>query len=134
MDNSQSKRKPYVRPVDRNWWTKSRFFLLYMLREGTSLFVSTYAVILLVGLLRLSQGPEAFAGWQAALTHPLSILFHLAILAACLFHAKTWFELAPKAMRLMKGEELFPAKPIILAQYAALGVVSLVVLLVTLIA
>ena len=134
MDNRQSKRKPYVRPVDKSWWTKSRFFLLYMLREGTSLFVSTYAVILLVGLLRLSQGPVAFAGWQAALTHPLSILFHLAILAACLFHAKTWFELAPKAMRLMKGEELFPAKPIILAQYVALGVVSLVVLLVALIA
>lgn len=60
-------------------------------------------------------------------------MFHLAILAACLFHAKTWFELAPKAMRLMKGEELFPAKPIILAQYVALGVVS-VVLLVALIA
>jgi len=134
MDNTQSKRKPYVRPVDKTWWTKSRFFMLYMLREGTSLFVSTYAVILLVGLLRLSQGPVAFAGWQAALTHPLSILFHLIVLIACLFHAKTWFELAPKAMRLMRGEELFPAKPIIMAQYIALGAVSLVVLLFALIA
>ena len=134
MDNTQSKRKPYVRPVDKTWWTKSRFFMLYMLREGTSLFVSTYAVILLVGLLRLSQGPVAFAGWQAALTHPLSILFHLVVLIACLFHAKTWFALAPKAMRVMHGEEPIPDRPIVLAQYIALGAVSVIVLLVTLLA
>ncbi len=132
--DTQSKRKPYVRPVEKGWWLKSRSLTLYMVREGTSLFVSAYAVILLVGLLRLSQGPVPFAGWLAALTHPLAIMFHLAVLAACLFHAKTWFELAPKAMRIMRGEELFPAKPIIMAQYLALGGVSLVVLIVALVA
>lgn len=127
MDTSQSKRKPYVRPIKKSWWLKDRFYVLYMLREGTSTLVSIYAVILLWGLLRLSQGPEAFAGWLDALSHPLAILLHLAILAACLFHAKTWFELAPKAMRLFKGNELLPEKPIVLAQLIALGVVSLVV-------
>ncbi|MFC3913150.1 fumarate reductase subunit C [Pseudaeromonas sharmana] len=134
MDNSQSKRKPYVRPVEKGWWLKNSFYIHYMLREGTSLFVSIYAVILLVGLLRLSQGPDAWAGWLAALTHPLSVLFHLAVLAACLFHAKTWFALAPKAMRVMHGEEPIPDRPIVLAQYIALGAVSVIVLLVTLLA
>ena len=73
MDTSQSKRKPYIRPVEKGWWLKDNFFIHYMLREGTSLFVSTYAVILLVGLLRLSQGAIAFQGWLDALTHPLAI-------------------------------------------------------------
>ncbi len=134
MDNSQSKRKPYVRPVEKGWWLKNGFFIQYMLREGTSLFVSIYAIILLIGLLRLSQGPEAWDGWLTAMEHPLAILFHLLVLAACLFHAKTWFALAPKAMRIMHGEEPIPDKPIVLAQYIALGAVSFVVLLVTLLA
>ncbi|MCD8548514.1 MAG: fumarate reductase subunit C [Aeromonadaceae bacterium] len=134
MDNSQSKRKPYVRPVKKSWWLKDRFYILYMLREGTSLLVAIYAVILMVGLLRLSQGEAAFNGWLAALSQPLSILLHLAVLAACAFHAKTWFALAPKAMRIFKGDELIPAKPIIMAQYIGLAGTSLVVLLFVLLA
>ena len=134
MASMQSKRKPYVRPVEKGWWLKNNFYIHYMLREGTSVFVSIYAVILLVGLLRLSQGASAFQGWLDALSHPLSVLFHLVVLAACLFHAKTWFELAPKAMRIMHGEEPIPDKPIVLAQYIALAAVSLLVLIVALVA
>ncbi len=133
MDMTQSKRKPYVRTMKKNWWLRNAFYTGYMLREGTSLFVSIYAVTLLWGLLRLSQGPEAFAGWLESLSHPLVVLFHLLVLAACLFHAKTWFALAPKAMRIFRGEEMVPDKPIVMAQYIALGVVSLVVLIVVLV-
>lgn len=134
MDNTQTKRKPYVRPVEKGWWLKNSFYIHYMLREGTCLFVSIYAVILLVGLLRLSQSAEAWQGWLQAMTHPLAMLFHVLVLAACLFHAKTWFALAPKAMRVMIGEEPLPDRLIVLGQYAALGAVSVVVLLVALLA
>lgn len=134
MDNSQSKRKPYVRPVEKGWWLKKQFYVHYMLREGTSVFVSIYAVILLFGLLRLSQGAEAWQGWLHAMGQPLAVIFHVLVLAACLFHAKTWFALAPKAMRVMRGEEPIPDRPIVLAQYIGLGAVSLVVLLVALLA
>lgn len=134
MDSTQSKRKPYIRPVEKGWWLKNHFYIHYMLREGTCVLVSIYAVILLVGLLRLSQGPVAFQGWLDALSHPFAILFHVAVLVACLFHAKTWFELAPKAMRIMHGEEPIPDRPIVMAQYIALAGVSLVVLIVALVA
>lgn len=51
MDNSQLNVNPMsVRSRQELVDQEPRFFLLYMLREGTSLFVSTYAVILLVGL------------------------------------------------------------------------------------
>ena len=72
MDISQSKRKPYVRQVKKSWWLRNSFYTGYMLREGTCIFVGAYAVILLCGLLRLSQGPEAFAGWLAASRHASS--------------------------------------------------------------
>lgn len=134
MDMSQSKRKPYVRKVKKTWWLKHAFYTNYMLREGTCLFVGAYVVTLMWGLLRLSQGPDAFSGWLASLHSPLAIVFHLIALAACLFHAFTWFSLAPKAIRLFKGEELMPEKPIIMAQYIGLAVVSLIVLIVAILA
>lgn len=134
MDMSQSKRKPYVRQMKKRWWLRNSLYTGYMVREGTCIFVGAYAVVLLWGLLRLTQGPEAFAGWLDSMHSPLAILFHLIALAACLFHATTWFSLAPKAIRVFKGEELIPAKPIIMAQYIGLAAVSVIVLLVALLA
>ncbi|WP_108652227.1 fumarate reductase subunit C [Dongshaea marina] len=128
MNNSQSKRKPYVRDVKKDWWLKNRFYSFYMLREFTCVFAAIYVVILLWGLLRLSQGQVAFEGWLNALHSPVAIVFHILALIAMLYHAKTWFALAPKATRLFKGEELFPEKPIVLSQYIALAVVFMVVL------
>lgn len=124
MNNTQSKRKPYVREMKKDWWLKNAFYTGYMIREGTSIFVSIYAVVLMWGLLRLVQGQEAFNGWLESLQSPIAILFHVIALAACLFHAKTWFALAPKAMRIFRGEDLLPEKPIVIVQYVALAVVS----------
>ena len=60
MNNTESKRKPYVREMKKDWWLKNAFYTGYMIREGTSIFVSIYAVVLMWGLLRLVQGQEAF--------------------------------------------------------------------------
>jgi fumarate reductase subunit C len=87
--------KTYVRPMD-GWWRKNPFFVRYMIREGSSVFLAIYALILLVGLLRLSQGPEAYEGWRTALTHPVSILFHWAALLTVGYHAYTWWMVSPK--------------------------------------
>lgn len=134
MDLSQSKRKPYVRKVQKTWWLKNVFYTQYMLREGTSIFVGAYVVTLMCGLLRLSQGADAFNAWVSALHSPMAIFFHLLALVSCLFHAKTWFSLAPKAIRVFKGEELLPEKPIIFAQWIGLAVVSVIVLLIAILA
>lgn len=56
MNNTESKRKPYVREMKKDWWLKNAFYTGYMIREGTSIFVSIYAVVLMWGLLRLVQG------------------------------------------------------------------------------
>ena len=87
--------KTYVRSMD-GWWRKNPFFVRYMLRESSSVFLAIYALILLVGLLRLSQGEAAWDGWRATLTHPVSILFHWAALLTVGYHAYTWWKVAPK--------------------------------------
>jgi fumarate reductase subunit C len=78
------------------WWRRNPYFVRYMIREGSSVFLAIYSIILLVGLLRLSQGEAAWDGWRAALTSPWSILFHWLALLTVSYHAWTWWKVAPK--------------------------------------
>jgi len=87
--------KTFVRPME-GWWRKNPYFVRYMIREFSSVFLAIYAVILLVGLLRLTQGEAAYDAWRAALTSPLSILFHWLALLTVGYHAFTWWQVAPK--------------------------------------
>ena len=88
----------YKRPVSGTWWTRNPFYRWYMFRELSCVFITLYAFILLVGLYRLAQGPEAFLAWQAALAHPASLVFHLVALVLVLYHSWTWFKIMPKTM------------------------------------
>lgn len=93
-------RKPYVRPM-AGWFRRDPFFVRYMWREVTALAVLFYAIVLMVGVVRLSQGEAAFNGWLAALRSPLSLVFHLALFVAMVYHAYTWFEVMPKTMPIL---------------------------------
>jgi fumarate reductase subunit C len=87
--------KPYVRPM-RGWWRKNPYYVRYMIREASSVFLAIYTVILLMGLLRLTQGEAAYEAWRAALTSFGSIVFHLLALLTVAYHAYTWWKVAPK--------------------------------------
>jgi len=104
------KTKAYVRPM-AHWWRRDRFFARYMLREATAVAVLVYAIVLMVGLVRLAQGVAAWNGWLAALRSPLSLGLHGVLLVAMFVHAKSWFEIMPKTMPLIlpSGRRLSPA-------------------------
>lgn len=90
-------RRPYVRPM-AGWWKRNPFFLVYMAREVTALFVALYALILLAGLARLSQGPAAFESWLDGLRSPWSVALHFLLLAVFAYHTWSWFRIMPKTM------------------------------------
>lgn len=69
-----------------------------MLREASAVFLVAYALVLLVGLVRLAQGEAAFEAWRATLGAPLSILWHGLALAMVAYHSLTWFAVMPKTM------------------------------------
>lgn len=104
-----SARRPYVRSMD-GWWRRDPFFVHYMAREATAVLVVAYALVLLVGLLRLSQGQAAYEGWLSALRSPLAIGFHVLLLAVFLYHTWSWFRIMPKTMPLIlpDGKRLSP--------------------------
>ena len=90
-----ARNKTYVRPMS-GWWRRNPYFVRYMIRETSSVFLAIYAVILLVGLLRLTQGESAWDAWRAALASPGSLVFHWLALLMVGYHAYTWWKVAPK--------------------------------------
>ena len=105
-----SNRRPYVRSMN-GWWMRIPYYTRYMARELTSVFVAAYAVVLLVGLVRLNQGEAAFNGWLQALKSPLSLVFHLIVLATFVYHTWSWFKIMPLTMPVMfiGGKRVRPA-------------------------
>ncbi|OFZ85937.1 MAG: fumarate reductase [Betaproteobacteria bacterium RBG_16_64_18] len=109
MSTQTDKRRPYVRSVD-GWWKRDPYYMRYMAMEATSVLVAAYAVILLVGLARLSQGEAAYNGWLEALKSGPSIALHAVILVVFLYHLWSWFKVMPKTMPMIfvDGKKLPP--------------------------
>ena len=89
--------RTYVRPMS-GWWRRNPFYLWYMLREASCVFITAYALLLLVGLYRLTQGAAAFDAWLRGLSHPVSIALHIVALVIVLYHSWTWFKVMPKTL------------------------------------
>jgi fumarate reductase subunit C len=122
-------RKPYTRKLPKLWWLGQGRYTTYMVRELTCVFIGAYTAVVVVGLMRLSQGRAAYEVFLDALHSPLWIAFHLLALVFALFHTVTWFGVAPKAMPLQIGEKKVPGAAIIMAHYAGWIVVSAAVLI-----
>lgn len=127
-------RTAYKPPFAKTWWTQSGFYTRYMIREASSFFVGTYSALLVIGLWRLNDGPEAWNGFLTALQSPVSMIYHALALIFTLYHTVTWFAVTPRTMPVLVGEDFLPAAPIVLAQYAAWVVLSLGVLAVAILA
>jgi fumarate reductase subunit C len=103
-------RRPYVRNMD-GWWNRVPYFQRYMAREVTAFFVAGYALVLLIGLVRLAQGPQAFGQWLEQLRSGWFIALHVVLLAVFLYHTYSWFEIMPKTLPpvVVGGKKLAPA-------------------------
>ena len=122
-----SARKPYVRPMD-GWWRRNPFFMRYMVREASAVLLAIYAVILLAGVFRLSQGAAAYEAWLAALTNPLAIVFHGVALLAVAYRAYTWWKVMPKTMPMLHvGGRRIPEITLSAIGWAATLAASLIV-------
>jgi fumarate reductase subunit C len=116
--------KTYERPLPWTWWLERKPYFLYMVREVTSVFIAAYVVLFLVMIHRLHQGQAAYESFLECLRSPLSIAFHVVVLAFALFHTITWFHLTPKAMVVWRGEKRVAPALIIAPNYVAWIVAS----------
>jgi fumarate reductase subunit C len=76
------------------------------------------------------KGPEAWQGWLDFMANPIVIAINIVALAGSLFHAQTFFSMMPQVMPIkLKGKPV-EKKTIVLAQWAAVAAISLVVLII----
>ncbi len=124
-----SNRKPYVREMKRTWWKDHPFYRFYMVREATVLPLILFTLFLTGGLGSLVKGPEAWPTWLDFMANPLVIAINLVALAGSLFHAQTFFSMMPQVVPIRLGGKLVDKKIIVLAQWAAVAFISLIVLI-----
>ncbi|MDD6177667.1 MAG: fumarate reductase subunit C [Ruminobacter sp.] len=131
MDNNvKSYRKPYVRPVKANWWTDRSFYIMYMLREGTSIF----GLIVALELLYLICAP-IFSLPTKFIANPVMAIINIVALVSVMYHTFTWFNLMPLVLRIFKSNQptetkLIPAKLFVIGLWAAWVVACIVLALV----
>ena len=97
MNTADDRRRPYTRPM-RGWWKHNPYFLRYLAMEATSILIALYALILLLGLWRLSQGEAAYDAWLEMLQSPWSLALHAILLPVFAFHSYSWFKIMPKTL------------------------------------
>jgi len=123
-------RKPYVREMKRTWWKDHPFYRFYMVREATVLPLILFTLFLTVGLGALVKGPEAWNSWLAFMANPLVIAINIVALAGSLFHAQTFFSMMPQVVPIRIKGKLLDKRIIVLTQWVAVAVISLIVLIV----
>jgi fumarate reductase subunit C len=111
--------------ADRLWWVRRPAYLVFVLRELTSLGVA-WSIAYLVLLLRAVEQGTAEAFWELA-GQPWMVAVNLLALAATIFHSITWLSLAPKATVVRLGGWRVPAPMIASGNYAAWAAISAII-------
>jgi fumarate reductase subunit C len=117
----------YQRPLALFWWLERRSYLLFVLRELSSVFVAWFVVYLLLLVNAVSDGAASYQSfldwsgrWWVVAINVIAMLF-------ILLHVITWFALAPRAMVItVRGRHLPPAQ-VVAAHYVAWLVLSAIV-------
>jgi len=100
-----------------------------MLREVSAVFIGSYTLMLIVGLLRLSQGPAAYESFLNAVQSTAGVTLSLISFIFALYHSVTWFGVTPKAMPLRMGGKAVPPAIIVGAHWLVWAIASLLILL-----
>ena len=119
--------QPYHRPMPFWWWLQKRVYFNFILRELTCVFVGVFAVLTLLQIQALANGPDAYAEFINRLRTPGLILFNSVGLAALLLHGVTWFKAVPTTITVRFGETRVPDHVIAGLHYVGWMVVSAVV-------
>jgi fumarate reductase subunit C len=117
----------YRQPVSLFWWVHRRSYLLFVLRELSSVAVAWFVVHFLLLVTAVHRGPadyREFLDWSAS---PGILAVNLVALAFVLLHAVTWFTLAPKALVVRLQGRQVPPRAVAAGHFGAWIVASAVV-------
>ena len=115
----------WLRPrVSTYWWLGKWAYMKFILRELSSIFVAWFVIYLLVLIRAVSQDRIAYSGFRAFSAHPVVLTINVVAFVFIMFHALTWFALAPRAIVAHIGKKRVPPIVIAASNYGAWIVVS----------
>ncbi len=123
------KSKLYHPKMPATWWLKKSSYLLFMLRELSSVFIAIFLIVFLAQVYQLTRGPEAYVAFARKLSSPGWVIFHILALLFSLFHSITWFQSTAVVMPLRIGARELPRQLMTALNVAALISISIVILL-----
>lgn len=114
------------------WWTARSSYLMIFLREISSVFIAAYVVLLIILIAKAGGDRASYESYFELFTSPGMLVLHVVAFLFSLLHTITFFNLIPKGLSVRLGEE--PVPPVLVSgpNYAAWGVVTVIVLLVIL--
>jgi fumarate reductase subunit C len=80
------------------WWVRRRSYLVFVIRELSSVFVAWSVVFLLLLVRAVGQGGAEYQRFLDRSASPWMLALNIVALAFVVFHTITWFNLAPQAM------------------------------------
>jgi fumarate reductase subunit C len=124
----------WYRPrISRLWWLRRRSYLLFVVRELTSVFVAWFVVYLLLLVHAVASGEQDYRRFLDLSANPWMIALNVISLLMVLYHTVTWFTVAPQAMVVrmpprgvpaqLRGRRV-PARAILGLHYLAWAVVT----------
>ena len=116
--------KWYRKRVSVWWWLESESYTGFVLRELSAAPVAFFAVVLIAQVRALAHGPQAYARFAARIGSPPVVVLSLIAFLFVVFHAITWFNLAPTAMVVRVRGKRVPDMAISGSNYAAWVVLS----------
>jgi fumarate reductase subunit C len=115
----------WYRPrIGRLWWLRRRSYLVFVLRELTSVFVAWFVVFLLLLAHAISAGPAQYQRFLDLAGNPWMIALNVIALGFVVFHTITWFALAPQAIVVRLRGRRVPGRAILGLHYLAWLTVS----------
>ena len=91
------------------WWLGKWPYLRFIMRELSSVFVAWFVLYFLLLIRAIGQGAPAYQGFLDWSARPLLIVLNAVSLLFVVYHAVTWFNLAPTAVAVrVRGERVPP--------------------------
>ena len=109
------------------WWLRSGHYLAFILRELSSVFVAWSVVYLLLLVRAVSQGEASYQQLVSWSRSPGILVGNVVSLIFVVYHAVTWFNLAPRAMVVHLRGWRMPGAWIAASNYGAWALVSALV-------
>jgi fumarate reductase subunit C len=126
-DFSEYRQRLYRQPVSRLWWLRRRSYLIFVIRELTSLAVAWAVVYMMLLVYAVSRGEDQYQRFLDRSGQPWMIAVNVLALLLAIFHAVTWFNLVPQALVLRVRGRRVPGPALVAAHFALWAVASAVV-------